>query len=178
MKDEFADLTGSIDRRGFLGKGAGALGAAAMLGDGQPWDRWRARRRRNAPGGLADGNQDQDQDDAIGEAAAAQATFITTATQAEAGPHGRRTIRIRPSSSLGNSTRLASLQTDYVNVMFLHALGDRDFDFDCDGPRARSANRSRKRSASRARRSSSVSRAIIRHYTCSSRSARKAGSSK
>src|SRR4051812_38491689 len=35
MRDSFADHAAGIDRRGFLGAGAGAL-AAATLGDGQP----------------------------------------------------------------------------------------------------------------------------------------------
>src|SRR4029077_2432592 len=36
MSEECADLTGRIDRRGFLVTGAGALAAAAKLADGQP----------------------------------------------------------------------------------------------------------------------------------------------
>src|SRR5436309_2925186 len=36
MREQRADLTGGIDRREFLGTGAGALAAAATLGDGQP----------------------------------------------------------------------------------------------------------------------------------------------
>src|SRR4051794_25645637 len=36
MREEFTDPTGRIDRRGFLGTGAGALAAAATLGPGRP----------------------------------------------------------------------------------------------------------------------------------------------
>ena len=36
MREQPADLTDRIDRRGFLGTGAGALAAAATLGEGQP----------------------------------------------------------------------------------------------------------------------------------------------
>ena len=36
MTEESTDLTGGINRRGFLGTGAGALAAAATLGDGPP----------------------------------------------------------------------------------------------------------------------------------------------
>ena len=58
--------------------------------------------------------------------------------------------------------RLAALQTDYVDLIFLHALGDSNFDSSCSGPGAGSSSRSPMRSASRARRSSSASRPIIR----------------
>ena len=36
MSEEIADLTGRIDRRGFLGTGAASLAAAAILRDEQP----------------------------------------------------------------------------------------------------------------------------------------------
>ena len=36
MSEEHANLTGQIARRGFLATGAGALAAAATLGDGPP----------------------------------------------------------------------------------------------------------------------------------------------
>ena len=36
MSEDHANLTGQFDRRGFLATGAGALAAAATLGDGEP----------------------------------------------------------------------------------------------------------------------------------------------
>ena len=74
--------------------------------------------------------------------------------------------------------RLEALQTDYVDLIFLHALGDRELrPRKSNGPGARSSRRPPRRSASRARRSSSGSRPIIRRDTSSSRPPRKAGSS-
>jgi aryl-alcohol dehydrogenase-like predicted oxidoreductase len=202
MKEECADLTGQIDRRDFLGKGAGALGAAAMFGDGQPGDRRRrVRRRRNAPGGAADGNPAQAQDDALG---AADDQARTNTTQAAAlprrelgrtgvfvtildlgtwlSPGGERLLRFAwangirtfdtaksygsepmigrwlrampgarkdvflvtkdqpdtPQQLIGQlDQRLEALQTDYVDVIFLHAVGDRNFDFEVQWPRSR-----------------------------------------
>ena len=36
MSETWGESTGRIDRRGFLGAGAGAIAAAAALGDGPP----------------------------------------------------------------------------------------------------------------------------------------------
>jgi aryl-alcohol dehydrogenase-like predicted oxidoreductase len=70
MRDESADLTGRMDRRDFLGKGAGALAAAGALGDGQPAPRPRVLRQRRprarvvAPSAEVGGAAGQGQDDA------------------------------------------------------------------------------------------------------------------
>jgi len=201
MSEQPADLTGLIDRRGFLGKGAGALGAAAMLGDGPPGDRRRrARRRRNAPGGAADGNPALDQDDVTGPAAAEAATNTNQAGELPRrklgrtgvdvtilnlgtwqSPGGDRLLRFAwangvrtfdTAKSYGSEPmigrwlktmpearkdlflvtkdqpqvpaqlirqldqRLAALQTDYVDLIFLHALGDQNFDFDVQWPKS------------------------------------------
>jgi len=203
MREESADLTGLIDRRGFLGKSAGALGAAAVLGDEPPADkRRRARRRRYAPGGAADGNpgQEQDQDDAIGQAADQAKTNATQASELPMrklgrtgvnvtildqgtwlSPGGERLLRFAwangvrtvdtakaygtepmigrwikampvarkdlflvtkdqpntPEQLIGQlDERLATLQTDYVDLIFLHAVGDRNFDYEVQWPKS------------------------------------------
>jgi len=196
MKDELADLTGLIDRRGFLGKGAGALGAAAMLGDGQPGDGRRRGRRRNAPGGVADGNPGQNQDDAIGQAATntTQAAELPKRKLGSTGvdvtilnlgtwqsPGGDRLLRFAWANGVRTfdtaktygsepmigrwlkampaarkdlflvtkdqpdtpqqlirqlDQRLQALQTDYVDLIFLHALGDRNFDLEIQWPKS------------------------------------------
>ena len=55
MREDVADLTGRIDRRGFLGTGAGALAAAATLGrwaaGGRPGRRPRRPKRPSCPSG-------------------------------------------------------------------------------------------------------------------------------
>ena len=52
MREERAYLTEGIDRRSFLATGAGALAAAAALGDGQPAaPRARPNKRRSCPSG-------------------------------------------------------------------------------------------------------------------------------
>jgi len=201
MSEEFADPTGPIDRRGFLEKGAGALGAAALFGDDQPGARRRrARRRGNAPGGTIDGNPGQDQNDATGQGAAptttgtAQGGELPTRKLGRTGvnvtildlgtwlsPGGDRLLRFAwangvrsfdTAKSYGSEPmigrwmkampearkdlflvtkdqpdtpeqliwqldqRLQALQTDYVDLIFLHALGDRNFDLEVQWPKS------------------------------------------
>src|SRR5262249_13386682 len=163
MRDEFADLTGRVDRRGFLGTGAGALAAAAALG--------------NRPAGAA-----QAPSRATGAAAlpkrtlgrtGVEVTILNLGTWRSAG--GERLLRFAwangvryfdTARSYGSepmigrwlkampearkelflvtkdqpeaprqliwqlNQRLEALQTDYVDLIFLHALGDRNFDLE------------------------------------------------
>jgi aryl-alcohol dehydrogenase-like predicted oxidoreductase len=189
MSEEPADPTGRIDRRSFLGAGAGVLAAATTLGEEPPVPR-RLRRRRNArgqaagslPGPAAPG----------GDAAAPDTSKLTPApelprrTLGRTGvdvtvlnlgtwlsPGGDRLLRFAwangvryfdtaksygsepmigrwlnamPAGTRQNlflvtkdqpdtpgqllwqlDERLEALQTDYVDLIFLHALGDRNF---------------------------------------------------
>jgi aryl-alcohol dehydrogenase-like predicted oxidoreductase len=190
-----------MDRRGFLGKGSGALAAAAALGDGQQVNPPRRKRRRIAPGSAADSGLAPDQNDpaatgAGGGAGAGggragvlptrplgrtgvQVTILNLGTWLS--PGGERLLRFawangvryfdtahsygtepmigrwlkampkaredlflvtkdQPDTPRGLiaqlDRRLEALQTDYVDLIFLHALGDRNFDVEIQWPRS------------------------------------------
>jgi aryl-alcohol dehydrogenase-like predicted oxidoreductase len=193
MKEVDSEMGDQFNRRGFLGKGTGALAAAAALGDGQSGDRpRRARRRRIAPGSSVGGEPATDQDDSTGQGntnsnrnttaagelpkrplgrTGVQVTILNLGTWLS--PGGERLLRfawangvryVDTAKSYGTepmigrwlkampdsrkdlflvtkdqpdtprqliwqlNQRLEALQTDYVDLIFLHALGDRNFD--------------------------------------------------
>jgi aryl-alcohol dehydrogenase-like predicted oxidoreductase len=195
-----------MDRRDFLGKGAGAFAAAAALGDDKvAAPRSRVRRRRRGQGGVyldpqavapggADGQGDAGQDGNGAGANQGQAaevprrklgktgvdvTMLTLGTwlspggerllrfawangiryvdtadnygsepmiarwmQAAAVPRGQlflvtKTSPQAPQQLLGMlDHRLEALQTDYVDAILIHAMGDANFDAQVDWPRS------------------------------------------
>jgi len=161
MSEECADLTGRIDRRGFLVTGAGAVAAAATLADGQP---------ATAQGKTQKNRTAELPRRALGRTGA-KVTILTLGTWMS--PGGERLLRfawangiryVDTAKSYGSEPmiggwmnavpvprdelflvtkdqpdtpgqliwqldeRLEALQTDYVDLIFLHALGDRNFD--------------------------------------------------
>jgi aryl-alcohol dehydrogenase-like predicted oxidoreductase len=206
MGDESADRTGQMDRRDFLGKGAGAFAASAALGDDKvaaPRPRVRRRRRVGGgvyldpqavgPGGAAgpgEGGQDGNGAGANqGQAAelprrklgktGVDVTMLTLGTWLS--PGGERLLRFAwangvryvdtadnygsepmiarwmqaagvprkelflvtktspqaPQQLLGMlDDRLEALQTDYVDAILIHAMGDASFDAQVNWPRS------------------------------------------
>ena len=196
MKEGVTNLAGEIDRRGFLGKGAGAFAAAAALGDGPPGDD--GRRKGQAVAAVAPANINPDGQD--GQAAAQDpnqpkpAVVLPTRKLGRTGvdvtilnlgtwlsPGGDRLLRFAwangvryfdtaktygsepmigrwlqampdarkdlflvtkdrpntPAQLLWQlDQRLEALQTDYVDLIFIHALGDENFDAEVFWPRS------------------------------------------
>jgi aryl-alcohol dehydrogenase-like predicted oxidoreductase len=197
------DLTNRIDRRDFLGKGAGALGAAALFGDERPpVKRRRSRRRRNTifPGEAARGGLGPDHGGLDGPADDEGANNTTSGVDLPRrklgrtgvdvtilnlgtwlSPGGDRLLRFAwangvrtfdTAKSYGSEPmigrwlksmpgarkdlflvtkdqpdtprqlirqldeRLQALQTDYVDLIFIHAVGDRDVDYQVQWPRS------------------------------------------
>jgi uncharacterized protein len=165
MREVCADRTEGIDRRVFLATGAGALAAAAALGDGQPAG---AQATTKPPAVLPMR--------ALGRTGA-KVTILSLGTWMS--PGGGRLLRtawangvryVDTAKSYGSEPmigawlnavpvprnelflvtkdqpntpaqlieqldqRLEALQTDYVDLIFLHALGDRDFDAELQWP--------------------------------------------
>ena len=165
MREERAELTEGIDRRAFLATGAGALAAAAALGDGQPAGAQAATKRAAELSKRALGRT------------GAKVTILSLGTWMS--PGGGRLLRtawangvryVDTAKSYGSEPmiggwmnaasvprnelflvtkdqpnvpaqlieqldqRLEALQTDYVDLIFLHALGDRDFDVELQWP--------------------------------------------
>jgi len=169
MREEFANLTGEVDRRSFLGTGASAVAAAATLGApaqaaAQPATKTtqsaelpkRALGRTGvevsilnlgtwmSPGGerllrfaWAKGVRYFDTAKSYGSEPmiarwlkgmpnARQDLFLATKDQPDT-----------PQQLIGQlNERLESLQTDYVDLIFLHALGDRNFDLELEWVRS------------------------------------------
>jgi aryl-alcohol dehydrogenase-like predicted oxidoreductase len=171
MRDESEHQTGRIDRRGFLGAGAGALAAAATLGDAQPAA---AQTTTNMKTAQADvllkrplGRTGVDVtilnlgtwmspggDRLLRTAWARGVRYVDTAKSYGSEPMIARWLNAVPvpRKELFLATkdqpdtprqliwqldqRLAALQTDYVDLIFLHALGDRNFEFELEWPRS------------------------------------------
>jgi aryl-alcohol dehydrogenase-like predicted oxidoreductase len=167
MREEFADPTGRIDRRGFLGTGAGAL-AAAALGSGQPaaaraaTEATQAAELPKRPLGrtgvevsiLSHGTWLSSGGDRLLRFAWANGIrYFDTAKSYGSEPMIGRWLQAMPAARkdlflvtkdqpntprqlLGQlDQRLAALQTDYVDLIFLHALGDRHFDVELEWAR-------------------------------------------
>ncbi len=163
MSENRAIETGEIDRRGFLATGAGALAAAASLGDGQPaaaQPSLKSKRAAELPKRP------------LGKTGAS-VSILSLGTWMS--PGGGRLLRVAWANGvryvdtaksygsepmIGNwlnampvprkdlflvtkdqpntpqqliwqlNERLEALQTDYVDLIFLHALGDRNFDLE------------------------------------------------
>src|SRR5262249_32948352 len=169
MRDEFADLTGRVDRRGFLGTGAGALAAAAALGN-RPAGAAQAPSRPTGSAALPKRT--------LGRTGVA-VTILNLGTWRSAGgerllrfawangiryfdtarsygsepmigrwlqaiPEARKELFLvtkdHPSSPRGLiqqlDQRLAALQVDHVDLIFIHALGDHDFATEVKWPRS------------------------------------------
>jgi aryl-alcohol dehydrogenase-like predicted oxidoreductase len=168
MREEFADPTGRIDRRGFLGTGAGAL-AAAALGGGQPAAARAATEATPAaelprrPLGrtgvevsiLSHGTWLSSGGDRLLRLAWANGIrYFDTARSYGSEPMIGRWLQAMPAARkdlflvtkdqpntprqlLGQlDQRLAALQTDYVDLILLHALGDRHFDVELEWARS------------------------------------------
>jgi predicted aldo/keto reductase-like oxidoreductase len=169
MREVYANLTGEVDRRSFLGTGAGALAAAATFGApaqaaAQPATKTtqsaelpkRALGRTGvevsilnlgtwmSPGGerllrfaWAKGVRYFDTAKSYGSEPmiarwlkgmpnARQDLFLATKDQPDT-----------PQQLIGQlDERLEALQTDYVDLIFLHALGDRNFDLELEWVRS------------------------------------------
>jgi aryl-alcohol dehydrogenase-like predicted oxidoreductase len=169
MSHEFTDQSGRIDRRGFLGTGAGALTAAAVLGDGPPAAGQATAKSNQAdvlptrplgrtgvkvtilnlgtwlsPGG----------DRLLRFAWANGVRYFDTAKSYGSEPMIARWLQANPGARKDLflvtkdqpntpqqliwqlNERLEALQTDYVDLIFLHALGDRNFDYELQWPRS------------------------------------------
>ena len=167
MTEESTDLTGRINRRGFLGTGAGALAAAAALGDGPPAAAQApaktshvaelAKRPLGRTGvqvsilslgtWLSPGGERL-----LRSAWANGIRYIDTAKSYGSEPMIARWLNGTPEARKDLflvtkdqpntprqliaqlDQRLEALQTDYVDLIFLHALGDRNFDFEIQWP--------------------------------------------
>jgi uncharacterized protein len=161
MSEDRTNLTGQIDRRGFLATGAGALATAATIGDGQP----------ETPRRVIESKQTSDFPMRPLGKTGTSVTILNLGTWMS--PGGERLLRFAWANGIryvdtaksygsepmiGNwlnavpvprkdlflvtkdqpdtprqliwqlNERLEALQTDYVDLIFLHALGDRDFD--------------------------------------------------
>jgi aryl-alcohol dehydrogenase-like predicted oxidoreductase len=159
MREQRADLTGPIDRRGFLGTGAGALAAAATLGEGQPVAAQttppavlpkRPLGRTGAqvtilnlgtwlsPGGERLLRFAWAQGIRYFDTAKSYGSEPMIARWLQAMPEARQDLFLvtkdqpdTPQQFLWQlNQRLEALQTDYVDLIFLHALGDRAFDLE------------------------------------------------
>jgi aryl-alcohol dehydrogenase-like predicted oxidoreductase len=169
MREESTDRTGRVDRRGFLGTGAGALAAAATLGNAQPAAAQAATKATQAaelpkrmlgrtgvevsilnlgtwmsPGGerllrfaWANGIRYFDTAKTYG-------SEPMIARWLKATPEARKDLFLVTKDSPQTprqflrqlDERLAALQTDYVDLLFVHALGDGNFDFALEWPRS------------------------------------------
>jgi uncharacterized protein len=177
MSEEIADLTGRIDRRGFLGTGAAALAAATILGDGEPAAAEGTHKKTKKPAKAVEPpNKTTDVVELpkrkLGRTGV-DVTMLSLGTWMS--PGGERLLRsawangiryVDTAKSYGSEPmigrwlqampvprkelflvtkdqpntpqqliaqldeRLAALQTDYVDLIFLHALGDRNFDLE------------------------------------------------
>jgi aryl-alcohol dehydrogenase-like predicted oxidoreductase len=170
MREELEDPTGRIDRRDFLGTGAGALAAAATLVGGQPATARAAGPTANAAGLpkrplgrtgvevsiLGQGTWLSPGGDRLLRFGWAHGIrYVDTAKSYGSEPMIGRWLRARPAARkdlflvtkdqpntprqlIGQlDQRLAALQTDYVDLIFLHALGDRHFDLELEWVRSR-----------------------------------------
>jgi len=171
MGNEFADLTGRIDRRGFLGTGAGALAvAAATLGDGQPAAAQATSKATHSavlPKRTLGRTGVEVTILNIGTwrspgverllrfAWAHGVRYVDTAKSYGSEPFIGRWLKATPEARKDlflvtkdhpNSPRqliqqldqrLAQLQTDYVDLIFIHAMGDHDFATEVDWPRSK-----------------------------------------
>ena len=175
MSEEIADLTGRIDRRGFLGTGAAALAAATILGDGESAAAEGTHKKTKKPAKAVEPpNKTTDvvvlPKRKLGRTGV-DVTMLSLGTWMS--PGGERLLRsawangiryVDTAKSYGSEPmiarwlqampvprkelflvtkdqpntpqqliaqldeRLEALQTDYVDLIFLHALGDRNFD--------------------------------------------------
>jgi uncharacterized protein len=158
MREQPADQTGRIDRRGFLGTGAGALAAAATLGEGPPAAAQTAtavlpKRPLGRTGvqvtilnlgtWLSPGGERL-----LRFAWANGIRYFDTAKSYGSEPMIGRWLQAMPEARKDLflvtkdqpetprelfwqlDQRLEALQTDYVDLIFLHALGDRFFDLE------------------------------------------------
>jgi aryl-alcohol dehydrogenase-like predicted oxidoreductase len=170
MRDQTPDLAQEINRRGFLGAGAGALTAAATLGTGPPAA---AQATRQATQSAVLPKR------TLGRTGV-DVTILTLGTWRSAG--GERLLRyawangIRyfdTAKSYGSEPmigrwlkampearkdlflvtkdhptqprqlirqldqRLEQLRTDYIDLIFIHALGDHDFETEVEWPKSR-----------------------------------------
>jgi aryl-alcohol dehydrogenase-like predicted oxidoreductase len=169
MQEEFADLAGRINRRGFMGTSAGAL-AAATLGDSHPaaaqattkttqsavlpkrtlgrtgvevtilnLGTWRsAGGERLLRYAWANGVRYFDTAKSYGSEPMIGRFF-------KAMPEARKQLFLvtkdhptRPRQLIQQlDQRLAALQTDYVDLIFIHALGDHDFATEVGWPKSK-----------------------------------------
>jgi aryl-alcohol dehydrogenase-like predicted oxidoreductase len=168
MRETSADRNSQIDRRGFIGVGAGALTAAAICGDGQQPSAQAAPTTQSAelpkrplgrsgvqvsmlslgtwlsPGG----------DRLLRFAWANGIRYVDTAKSYGTEPMIGRWLQTvqgsrkdlflvtkdaprSPSQLIAQlDQRLAALQTDYVDLFFIHALGDDNFNIEAQWPRS------------------------------------------
>ena len=192
MSEERREISSGIDRRGFLTTGAVRLAAAASLGDGPPAAAQMNNvaelpkralgktgfrldpqpRYVDEPGRRAVASLRLGQWRPIhrhGQELRLRANDRRLATSDASAPQGTVPGHQGPSRTaeeilISNWTNgWKHCKTDYVDLIFIHAVGDQNFDPNCNGPRARSSRRLPRRSASRARRGSSGSPPIIQH---------------
>ena len=164
MQDQGRELGRQIDRRGFLGSGAGAIAAAAALGSAHPAaaqqdatkatqsaplpkrklgktgvevtmlniGTWQQSRASTACSGLSYANGVRYFDTAKvygSEPGFGQVVPEQCPRSARRSSWSPRTTRARPSELIGKlDQRLAALETDYIDLFFIHGLGDHDFD--------------------------------------------------
>jgi aryl-alcohol dehydrogenase-like predicted oxidoreductase len=170
MRDSFVDHATGIDRRGFLGAGAGAL-AVATLGGRQPaaaqaMIQTKAVQAAELPKRtlghtgvdvsiLNLGTWMSPGGDRLLRYAWAQGIrYFDTAKSYGSEPMIGRWLKAMPEARKDLflvtkdqpdtprqliqqlDQRLAALQTDYVDLIFLHALGDRNFDIELEWPKS------------------------------------------
>ena len=171
MQDQGRELGRQIDRRGFLGTGAGAIAAAAALGSAHPAAAQQdaAKATQSAP--LAKRKlgktgvevsmlnigtwQNPGLNRLLGLSWANGIRYIDTARSYGSEPAIGRWLQTKPEarkelflvtkdhpgtpSELIDKLdqRLAALRTDYVNLIFIHALGDHDFATEVEWPRSK-----------------------------------------
>jgi aryl-alcohol dehydrogenase-like predicted oxidoreductase len=163
-----------MDRRGFLGAGAGAVAAAAALGESRPAA---AQQSAKAAGKETESAvlpkrklgktgvevtilnigtwQNPGIQRLLGMAWARGIRYIDTARSYgtepaigrwfQAKPEARKDIFLVTKDHPGTpgqllrqlDERLARLQTDYVDLIFIHALGDHDFETEVEWPRSK-----------------------------------------
>jgi aryl-alcohol dehydrogenase-like predicted oxidoreductase len=170
MSDESSERTGGIDRRGFLGAGAGALAAGAALCAGERTAAGAAGDAAQAPGlptrplGRTGVNvtilnlgtwMSPGGNRLLRFGWANGVRYFDTAKSYGSEPMIGGWLRAMPAGTRGDlflatkdqpntpeqlfwqlDQRLEALQTDYVDLIFLHALGDRNFDVELEWPRS------------------------------------------
>jgi uncharacterized protein len=173
MQDRGSERAGEMDRRGFLGAGAGALAAAAAMGQESP-------PRAPAPPDAAAATQSAVlQKRKLGktgvevtmlnigtwrssgverllrfawangvryiDTAKSYGTEPAVARWLQATPEARKDLFLvtkdHPNSPKGLirqlDERLATLKTDYVDLIFIHAMGDHDFETEVEWPKSK-----------------------------------------